>query len=157
MLLSYLKERKAQMFVEAVVVFPLALVISLVAINIFWYLDALAAFERISLDAVLMRAASPAGNQRLVDADQDIQKIIAEAMKDHKRVSIEVSSSAVGETEDLGYHFNLAAGLKEYSCGLRYEPWPRIIHISYADAAAPGFLLRVKKIVVDPYRSGVVV
>lgn len=156
MFCSCLWEKKAQAFVEAIVVFPVALVISLIAVNIYWYLDALASFERISLDAVLARACSPSASQNLVEADRDIQQLISEAMKEHKRVSIEVSSSAPGSEQTGRYHFNLAIGLREYRCSLRYEPWPRIIHIAQVEGSAPGFLLRTKKIIVDPYRSGVV-
>lgn len=149
-------EKRAQMFVEAAVVFPVALVIALIGVNVFWFLEAVTAFDRISFDAVIVRACSPGSNQTIAQSDKDIEALIVQSLSQHKRIELEVHSRSLAQDERGKYHFSLAPHLREYTCTLRYKPWPTRISIAGVHADPPAFLQRTKSIVVDPYRSGVV-
>lgn len=150
-------ENKAQMFVEAVVVFPVALVLSLIVLNLLWYMQYIAQFDRIALDSVILRACSPSSKQRLDQSEADIQKLIFDHMGRSDQLEIEVSRRALSRDEKGKFQFSLAPHLQEYTCTMKYEPWPQLLGISFVKVSVPSFLHRTKKIVVDPYRTGVVV
>ncbi len=149
-------EERAQATVEMAVVTPVLLVMALIVYNLMVFASATARFDRIAPDIVLAHGVAPSG-----DGDEgtgvttaSIQGEIAEAMGDYD-VEVEVSVEQGSEqTEGL---LSLVGAMRSYRCEMRYRPWPSNWSIAGVSLGAPLELAHVRDVVVDPWRSGVVV
>ena len=57
--------QSGQMTVELAVLVPVVIVVALVVVNLMEFVDACAAFDRLSLDEVIAEGVSPAGEQNM--------------------------------------------------------------------------------------------
>lgn len=144
------------MFVELVAVFPVMVIVGLIAINLLWYMEASSAFMRLSDHAILVGATSQQGTSETDSQELQVKQYLEQGLKDFKRVSVEVSSQSVSRNSDGSHHFTLAPYLQRYTCTMTYKIWPGDFSLSFMDAQSPLELKAENSLVVDPYRSGVI-
>lgn len=149
-------DREGQMTVELAVLTPVVIVIALVALNLMGFVEACAAFDQASLDAVLAHGVAPSGEQSPEHAAEEVRSTLEEALGRAGRCEVEVRTEAVGERMD-GLSFGMSPLLTRYVCTLTYRPWPRSLRLPGITLEAPLALRHERELVVDRYRSGVVV
>lgn len=149
-------DRAGQMTVELAVLTPVILVIALVALNLMGYVEACAAFDQASLDAVLAHGVAPSGEQSPERAVEEVSAALEEALGREGRCEVEVRAEAVAERAD-GVSFVVSPLITRYVCTLTYHPWPRSLRLPGITLEAPLALRHERELVVDRYRSGVVV
>lgn len=152
-----LEGNRGQMVVELAVVLPAVLALAIAAVNVCWYLEAAALFDRISLDSVIVRASSPSGDQKLSGVEGDVRQLIEMSMYTAKRTRVSVTSRSLGASPQGRAQFTLAPHLREYTCTMTYTAWPASFSVAGFAATPPFEVKKTKRIVVDPYRTGVVV
>lgn len=144
------------MTVELAVLVPPAIVTALIVFNLMGFIDACAAFDRLSLAAVTAHGVAPAGAQTTSGAAEEVRSAIADALG--REDSCEVQVSAQGASEDAA-HGSLVISplLTRYTCTLLYRPWPRFLRMPGITLEAPLALRHERSLVVDRYRPGVVI
>lgn len=154
----FVREERGQMVVELAVVTPVMLVIAIVVLNLLFFLEACARFDRLVPDVVMAVAVSPGG----VDAESgDAAHLIAveltQAMGDLRNVTVVVEEqTAWAEAVEEGViGLSFAPHLTRYVCTLRYAPWPSSFTVAGVDAGIPASLEHQRSFTVDRYRSGI--
>ena len=150
------REDAAQATVEMAVVTPVLIVLALVAYNVMTFVGATARFDRVAPDIVVAHAISPEGDGTgsLIDASERIKGRLEEAMGNYG-VEIEVTGEDGDGTRGDGL-ISLDAGLRTYTCTMRFKPWPTDFTIAGVPLGAPAFLKHERSVTVDPWRPGVV-
>ncbi|WP_455138134.1 hypothetical protein [Thermophilibacter sp.] len=151
-----LRGREGQMTVELAVLTPVVIVIALVALNLMGYVEACAAFDQAAQDAVLAHGVAPSGEQSSERAVEEVSSALAEALGREGRCEVEVRAEGVSEG-GRQTSFAVSPLLTRYVCTLTYRPWPRLARLPGVTFEAPLALRHEREIVVDRYRSGVVV
>lgn len=160
--------RDGQMTVELAVMVPVVLVVALVVMNLMDYVEACAAFDQASLDAVVAHGVAPSGEQSLTAAVAEVESALAEAVGREGRCSVEVRAESVMEGEPGGgfetdtepgsdSSFIVSPLLTRFVCTLTYSPWPKTLRLPGITLEAPLALTHERELVVDRYRPGVVV
>ncbi|WP_455136026.1 hypothetical protein [Thermophilibacter sp.] len=144
------------MTVELAVLTPVVIVIALVALNLMGYVEACAAFDQAALDAVLAHGVAPSGEQSAERAVEEVTAALEGALGREGRCEVEVRVEAVGE-RGAATSFAVSPLLTRYVCTLTYRPWPRSLRLPGVTLEAPLALSHERELVVDRYRSGVVV
>ena len=143
------RDERGQMTVELAVMAPVAIVVALVVLNLMGYVEACAAFDQAAPDAVLAHGVAPAGGQAREDAEREVADALASALGREGRCEVEVRcEDAAGATDDAP---RLVSPL------LTYRPWPSLLRLPGISLESPLALRHECDIVVDRYRSGVVV
>ena len=146
------------MVVELAVVTPVMLVVAIVVLNLLFFLEACARFDRVVPDVVMALAVSPAGEDAEAGGQAHAVSVaLAEAMEGLRGVEVRVEEQSAwdaGEGEG-GVGFSFAPHLTRYVCTLSYAPWPSSFTAAGVNAAIPGRLEHVRSFTVDRYRSGV--
>lgn len=151
-----LRGREGQMTVELAVLTPVVIVIALVALNLMGYVEACAAFDQAAQDAVLAHGVAPSGEQSPERAVEEVADALAEALGREGRCEVGVRAEGVSEG-GRQTSFAVSPLLTRYVCTLTYRPWPRLVRLPGVTFEAPLALRHEREIVVDHYRSGVVV
>lgn len=150
------REERAQATVEMAVITPVLIVLALVAYNVMTFASATARFDRVAPDIVIAHAVSPEGDGTgaLVDASERIKEHLDEAMGNYG-LEIEVTGKdgVVARGDAL---ISLDAGLRTYTCIMKFKPWPSGFTIAGVPLGAPTFLTHERTVTVDPWRPGVV-
>lgn len=146
---------KGQMTVELAVLVPVIIVVALTLVNLAGFVTACAAFDRIALDAVISQGISPAGELGDASAAQAVSSCISQAIGREGTCSVEVRVERVSDASGSA-DLTLAPLLTRFVCTLVYRPWPRSLSIAGVIYQAPLALRHERTIVVDRYRSGVV-
>ena len=136
-------EENGQMVVEMAVVAPVMIVVAIVAVNLMWFMEACARFDRLAPDIVVALAVSPAGGEG--------------GTQEHavRGVSVTVVAHSLWDDVSSGAGFTMAPHLTRYECTMRYEPWPSVLTVAGVEAGIPAQLTHTKSLTVDRYRSGV--
>ena len=150
-----LRDVRGQATVELAVLMPLVLVCALAIFNLLRFVEACAVFDRVALDAVVTQGVAPAGEQSLVSSVEAVRSGLAEAFADMPSCEIEVRASKLSEEEGASLAVN--PFLTRFVCTLRFYPWPLSFSIAGIDARIPVFLTHERSLVVDRFRSGVVI
>ena len=141
-----------QAVVELAVVAPVLLVLSLVVYNLMGFTSAVARFDRVAPDIVLAQAVSPTAG---ADALEAVRSELEQAMDGF---DVELEVSVLGDGAEGGETLlSLIGGRQTYSCTLRYKPFPSSIGLAGVEVEVPTFLSHTREVVVDPWKSGVVV
>lgn len=151
-------DQRGQATVELAMCMPILLVLAFVVANLMGFVEACAAFDRIAYDAVVSQGVSSAGEQSDTSATGAVRSCIVEALGRESTCQVEVSSEDVlryGGSPNTT--FSVAPRLTRYVCTLRYRPWPSGVVIAGVSMQAPALLVHTRELVVDRYRSGVVV
>ena len=152
-MIDFAGETRAQAMVEMVVAVPVLLVLALITYNIMLFLSAVARFDRIAPDIVLAYAAAPMGASETSTADT-VARELERAMGSYNvDVSVTCAEDGQAGAEAL---FALVGGQRTYRCALAFTPWPSGFTIAGVSLGAPLKLEHVRKVVVDPWRPGVV-
>lgn len=138
------KTSQGQMTVEFVVMFPVALVIALVAVNAILFFSECAVFDRVFKTSVTSLAVSPAYGQSIDQSCSEIQHALEEtAASDY--VDVSVSSSGV------------QGGLVVFQAELSFSP------TLFGSGALTGVfgvsfpaLLHTSQMTVEVYKPGVI-
>lgn len=151
MMSGALRGTRAQATVEMAVVAPVLIVLTLIVYNAMLFMAATARFDRVAPDIVLAHGvASPSDG----DAVSVVLAQLEAAMQGYD-LEIEVNcEQGDGHGESL---LSLVGPLKTYRCVMRYRPWPRALSIAGVELGTPAFLIHERTVVVDPWRSGVIV
>lgn len=144
-----------QMSVELAVVLPVMLVVALTIANIMSFLVCCATFDRASMDAVIAHGISPPGIQGNLSAVGEVESSIKEVFGDGSAVEVEVSASSVSAPSSL--LVSLSPHLVQFTCTMRFRPWPRHLRIAGVTVDAPFEIVHTRSLVVDRYRPGVVI
>lgn len=153
-LLRPLRARDAQMTVELAVMTPVVIVVALVVLNLMGYVEACAAFDQAAQDAVIAQGVAPSGSQTAEHAAAEVRSLLEELLGRRDRCEVEVRAEAVSAGAE-GF-FVISPLLTRYVCTLRYRPWPRLLRMPGVTYEAPLSLRHECELVVDRYRSGVV-
>lgn len=145
-----------QMVVELAVVVPAAIVVALVVYNLMGFVVACAAFDQAALDAIVSHGVSPAGEQTRVAAVEEVRSHLADALDGQGDCEVEVRAESVSG-DDTSASFVVSPLLTRYVCTLVYRPWPRYLRLPGITLEAPLALRHERELVVDRFRSGVVV
>jgi len=148
--------RRGQATVELAVVFPVALVMVYLAINIMLYLGACARFDPLAAEAVRTQACSPDAScysqgSRVSAIQAELDKNFPDS--DLYQIEVQVQEVGSGGTSSEGLAFNLLPHQERYVCTLTFKPWGipnglfgvMLIEVSHS-----------QEYVIDPYRPGVV-
>ena len=148
--------QSGQMTVELAVLVPVVIVVALVVVNLMEFVDACAAFDRLSLDEVIAEGVSPAGEQSIPASVAAVEDALRAALGRETRCDVEVRAERVsaGEGESL---LSVAPLLTRYTCTLVFRPWPRELRLPGISYSAPLELRHERTLVIDRYRPGVVV
>lgn len=147
---------EGQMVVEMAVLTPVMLVVAVVVLNLMWFLEAAARFDRVVPDTVMAVAVSPAGEEGGGAHEHEVTVALTEAMDGLRGVTVTVQAQIVWDDLSDGAGFTMAPHLTRYVCTMAYTPWPSGFSVAGFDAAVPVELKHVRSFVVDRYRSGVV-
>lgn len=151
-----LGEEHGQMAVEAAVVMPVMIAVAVAVLNLMWFLEDCSRFDRVSLDAVLSQAVSPAGEDQEAGAQEAaVAEAIMLAMGGARGVEVSVEARTVWDDVGDGLGFTFAPHLTRYVCTMSYRPWPSALTVAFIDAAIPFELEHSRQITVDRYRPGV--
>lgn len=145
--------REAQMTVELAVVTPVVIVVALIVLNLMGFIEACAAFDQAALDCVIAHGVSPSGEQSEDSAVGEVSSALEAALANYGSCEVSVRAERVGE----GGSFAVSALLTRYVCTLVYHPWPMVVRMPGVAYGAPFSLTHECELVVDRYRSGVVV
>lgn len=152
-----LKEKDAQATVEMAIVTPVLLVLALLVFNLMQFAVATARFDRIAPDIVLAHGVAPEGNESNVTAaiaKAQVQSELETAMQGSEvEVEVEVSEEGGGKAGSL---LSMIGALRIFTCTMQYRPWPRNWSVTGVSLGAPVQLTHVRKVIVDPWRSGIV-
>lgn len=150
------RDESGQMAVELAVVMPVAIVVALTVYNLGRYVQLCAAFDQVSLDAIVSQGVSPPGQQSEYSAVASIRSVVAEALEgDDFRVLVSTGEGSSGD--GAGSTFSMAPLHTRYVCTLEYRPWPRSLVIGGVRYESPVRLRHQRSLVVDRFKSGVVV
>jgi len=147
-------EENGQMVVEMAVVAPVMIVVAIVAVNLMWFMEACARFDRLAPDIVVALAVSPVGGEGGTQ-EHAVTQALQEAMSDLRGVSVTVVAHSLWDDVSSGAGFTMAPHLTRYECTMRYEPWPSALTVAGVEAGIPAQLTYTKSLTVDRYRSGV--
>lgn len=142
-----------QMTVELAVTLPVVVVVALVIYNLGRFVQLCAAFDQVSLDAMVSQGVSPPGEQSELSATGAIRSVVRAALPGN---DFDVQVSAAGGWDGDGSGLTLAPHLVRYRCVLEYRPWPRSLVIAGVRMGTPLRLRHERTLVVDRFRSGVV-
>lgn len=140
-----------QMAVELAVLLPVVLIISLIAAQAFKFLLLTQDFSIQARAAVFSCACSTSLDA--LEIEHLIEQRIREGMEDDACV-VRVSASSYESQGDA--IFSLVAQPVVYHCELSYEPWYPHAAIDDVDGSHPTPFVFALDIIVDPYKSGVV-
>lgn len=146
-----LRETRAQATVEMAVVTPVLIVLALIVYNAMLFMVATARFDRVAPDIVLAHGSAPSSSKDSVSA---VLAQLEIAMRGYD-LEIEVTCEQ-GDSQD-GSLLSLVGPLKTYRCIMRYQPWPSAFAIAGVELGAPASLTHERSVVIDPWRSGVIV
>ena len=147
------RERRAQASVEMAIVAPVLIVLALIAYNLMTYAAAVARFDRVAPDVVIAHAVSPEGDGGDGVA-QAVSDRLAAAMEG---CGVEVEVTCEGEDDEgPGSLLALVAEPRTYRCVMRYRTWPGGFTIAGVRFGAPEYLEHERRVVIDPWRPGVV-
>ena len=148
--------QSGQMTVELAVLVPVVIAVALVVVNLMEFVDACAAFDRLSLDEIIAEGVSPAGEQSVVASVAAVEAALRSALGREARCDVEVTVERVSaeEGEQL---LSVAPLLTRYTCTMVFKPWPRELHLPGITYVAPLELRHERTLVIDRYRPGVVV
>ncbi len=145
-----------QMCVEAAIVLPVVLVCALIVYNLMLFIDACAAFDRISLNAVVTQGVAPSGEQSIAASVQAVEEAITSSLGREANCEVEVTAQKLDEPASSST-FVISPFLTRFTCTLRFKPWPRLIRMPGITLEAPLYLVHERTLVVDRFRPGVVV
>lgn len=147
---------RAQMTVEIAVVIPPVLVIGMIVFNLMSFIEACSVFDQAALDAIVSQGVAPSGEQTQIGSVEQVRAALQESIGRENNCEIDVQIEPV-ESEDYQTSFAISPLLSRYVCTLSYHPWPRSIRLPVVSFEAPLALHHVRELVVDRYRSGVVI
>lgn len=149
-------DERGQMTVELAVMAPVVIVVALVVLNLMGFVEACAAFDQAAPDAVLAHGVAPAGEQTREAAEREVRSALERALGREGRCEVEVRCEGV---LDSGASASGLASplLTRFVCTLTYRPWPSLVRLPGVTFEAPVALRHERDIVVDRFRSGVVV
>lgn len=147
---------RGQMTVELAVVAPVVIVVALVVLNLMGFVEACAAFDQAVLDAVLAHGVAPAGEQTEEAAVREVREALEGALGREGRCSVEVRCEGVPESGESSSGL-VSPLLRRFVCTLTYRPWPSALRLPGVSLESPLALRHERELVVDRYRSGVVV
>lgn len=153
---ALLGDVRGQMTVELAVLIPPAIVVALISYNLMGFIDACAAFDRLSLDAVVAHGVAPSGTQTQDTAASEVQAAITSALGREGTCEVSVSVEDV-DSGEAASAFVISPLLRRFVCRLSYKPWPRYLRMPGITLEAPLSLAHERSLVVDRYRPGVVV
>lgn len=146
---------EGQMVVEMAVIAPVMIAVSLVVLNLMWFLEAASRFDRAAPDAVVANAVSPAGGTGGAH-EHEVASSLQDAMEGLRGVTVSARAETLWDDLSSGAGFTMAPHLTRYVCTMEYAPWPTGFSIAGIDIGAPMVLRHECSFVVDCYRSGVV-
>ena len=145
-----------QMCVEAAIILPVVLVCALIVYNLMCFIDACAAFDRISLNAVVTQGVAPSGEQSIAASVRAVEEAITSSLGREGTCEIEVTAQKLDEPASSSA-FVISPFLTRFTCTLRFKPWPRLMRMPGVTLEAPLYLMHERSLVVDRFRPGVVV
>lgn len=151
-----IRDTKGQMTVELAVLIPIVIVVALIVINLMEFIDACAVFDVVSSDTVIAQAASPAQNISASAMCSELESAIATALRRENTCSVSVCCEDRGVAEK-SITSSFLPHYAKYICTLKFRPWPRALNLPIVSYSAPIELTHKKTIVIDRFKSGVVV
>ncbi len=146
-----------QMCVEAAIVLPVVLVCALIVYNLMLFIDACAAFDCISLNAVVTQGVAPSGEQSVSASVQAVEEAITSSLGREANCEVEVTAVKLDDADATSASFVISPFLTRFTCTLRFKPWPRLMRMPGITLEAPLYLVHERSLVVDRFRPGVVV
>lgn len=136
---------RGQMTVELAVVFPIAVIVALVAVNALLFISECASFDRIADQAIRVHATAPSYGQDTEQSRALVEESLRESFaRDNEDVSVNVTAAGLGLVRfeaELVYHPTLfGMGLRSEVLGVELSP-----------------LRHSTGLTVDPYKPGVVI
>lgn len=153
-----LLDEEGQMVVELAVVTPVMLVVAIVVLNLLFFMEACARFDRVAPDIVMALAVSPSQDDAEAGSQAHrVSEALREAMGGLRGVEVHVEERSAWEAaqEEGQIGFSFAPHLTRYVCTMSYTPWPSAFTVAGVDAGIPARLEHVRTFTVDRYRSGV--
>lgn len=149
-----LVQEGGQMSVELAVLVPVMVVVALIAFNLSRFCMLCATFDRIAPDAVVTYGVSPSGSDARLVGAHEVEQSIERSLGGGNVCDVHVSAETVSR-EGLS-RLGLGPALVRYRCEMSYRPWPSSLTIAGVSMASPVALRHERTLVVDRYRSGVV-
>ncbi len=153
-----IKEQSGQMAVEFALVAPILIITGLILFMLSQYLYLSNKFNHVARQIIVVECVSPLGNETQKEMDGRIQSLIEKQLNQND-IDIEVVSEYIdvkGNVHDRE-EIHLIPYLKKYTCTMAYHPLFPKGKVAYASINSPFTLNYSCEIVVDPYRSGILV
>lgn len=149
---------EGQMVVEMAAVAPVVIAVAVIVTNLMMFMVGASRFDRVALDAVLAVAVAPTGEAGDRGQEQAVREAIERAMNGMRGMAITVEViPGWRDASTGGIGFSCAPHLTKYRCTLLFEPWPQGFSVAGVAVGTPPVLRHERSIVVDRYRTGVVV
>ncbi|MCL1798639.1 MAG: hypothetical protein FWG23_02705 [Eggerthellaceae bacterium] len=133
------------MTVEFVVVFPVLIIVAVIAVNALLFLSECAAFDRVAREAVRVHATSPAYGQSTEQSVARVEQVLkGQCDKEYLDARVSVSGGTLGHTRytaELLFRPTLfGMGMRSEVFGVSLPPLRHTVTMT-VDAYKPGVLL----------------
>ncbi len=153
-MLGRVRNETGQMAVELAALVPVVIVVSLIVFNLCRFCMLCATFDRTSMDAVVALGTTCGGSGNNIVSVQEVEQAIGRSLGNSRacEVRVAVESASPQAFGSLG----LAPSHVRYRCELVYRPWPTALTVAGVSMGTPIALTHERCLVVDRYKSGVV-
>lgn len=147
----------AQMAVELAVIMPVVMAVVVLVAQLSFFVVACARFDRAASQACIAQGVSPAKTQEQQSACPAIEAQLVQAMKGNDLCQVKVEEVDLSRFGLVTPGFTLAPRYKKYLCTLEVRPFMGEVHMGPVHLRNPVVLTHQYWVVVDSYRSGIVV
>lgn len=150
------RAQSGQMTVELAVMTPVVIVVVLILVNLLMFVEACAAFDQAAMGAVIAHGVAASGSSTQETAVAEVQEALEESFGRESYCDVEVRAESVTEGDE-DTTLTISPLLTRYVCTLTFYPWPNLLRLPGITLESPLSLVHERELVVDRYRSGVVV
>lgn len=152
-------EKAAQMSVELAVVLPVVLIIILLVFNLARYISLAMKFSSACSHVVVNLGITASDEQNAHERTRAVQEQISEIMHLGDTGTVDVRIQQLDRLEapqtTAQAIFSMLPQFNEFICTMQIRPWPANFVIAGISLSPPAFLRFEYRLVVDPYRCGV--
>lgn len=150
-LTSIQEEQAGQAIIELAALIPVVIIAALILLNLGFYLERCAKFDRVASDAVAIWGVSPDGEQDNAHALEMVKDAIESTFSD---ANIEIDVHLEHMDLDRDGFFALSPSRLRYICQLIYHPYPTSFSIAGVSLDTPLSLIHKQTLVIDTGAAG---
>ncbi len=153
-------EKAGQMSVELAVVLPVVLIVILLVFNLARYISLAMKFSMACSHTIVNLGITASDEQNAHERTHAVQEQVSEIMHLGDKGTVDVKIQQLDRLEAsqpaVQAIFSMLPKFDEFICTMQIRPWPSNFAIAGVSLSPPAFLRFEYRLVVDPYRCGVV-